>query len=114
MVTAEKGIAGVNNVLAVDPVAIHVVVVVVLNLVRDVEIHPPWSQGGRRNRGGVGQDVITPFGPQRAGKAHKGHLDRSRSSGKDFVAGPAGVAVEIDEDVNPVRHNLLDELVDRP
>ena len=106
--------AAIDDVLAVNPIFVTAATIVINQLILDIDIAPPSPECVSRNCHFIGQQVITPFRAKCAGKSHKRHLDRCGSGGKDFVSSASCVAVQIDENVNAIVHNLIDQLVGGP
>ncbi len=113
MVAAKEGIAAEDDVLRVDPIFGFGIGLVAEDVFQR-DVVPMGSKRRRWNGGGVGQQIIAPFGAQGACKAHERHLNRSGAGGKDLVAGSACVAVEVDQYVDFVLDDLLNQPVWRP
>ena len=114
VIAAEERVAAEDDVLAVHPTVVAAPAILVRQLVLHVDVAPPRPQRAGRHRRLVRQQVIAPLGPQRAREAHEGHLDRSGPCGEDFVPCAPRVTVQVDQDVDPVLHDLVDESLGWP
>lgn len=114
VVTAEESIAAVDDVLTIDPVVVVAAAVVVNHLIFKVDVTAPRSKSLRRHCSFVCKEIITPFCAESAGKAHERHLYGSRPSCEDLIASPTSVAVQVDQDVDAIAHDLGNQSFSRP
>jgi hypothetical protein len=109
MVAAEKGVPAEDDIFPIYPILVFTSTVLVDQSIFQIDIAAPRTKRIRRDCGVISQQIITPLSTQSSGKAHKGHLYRRCTGGKDFVSRSSCIAIEIDKNVNAIVNDLIDE-----
>lgn len=114
MIAAEERISAVNDVLTVNPLIVGTSAVLIYQCIFKVYVATPVPKRVRWYSSIISKEVIAPLGTQSTSEAHERHLYWSSTRSEDFISGASGVAVQIDQNVDAVIHDLADESLRRP
>lgn len=114
MITTEECVAREDDSLSIDPVLSIFSMFLLEDPILDAIVPSSRAQSITWNREFVRQNLIRPFCSQSSRESHEGHVDRSRPGREYFVPCTPRVPIQVDQDVNPIFHNLLDETINRP